>query len=146
MSSPLLTKTIEDKRYLWLEGTNQYVVLEHEAYSVVEKLINRVLPKTIAIHLETTLSVPFEAATVCNEYSVTVDGVTYGDWYLPSKHELDLLYIERDTVGGFTSNYYWSSTENVNKVFAWLQNFGNGNQDYGFKYATYYSVRAVRAF
>ena len=51
------------------------------------------------------------AATVCNEYSVTVDGVTYGDWYLPSKHELDLLYIERDTVGGFTTNSYWSSTE-----------------------------------
>ena len=51
------------------------------------------------------------AATVCNEYSVTVDGVTYGDWYLPSKHELDLLYIERDTVGGFATNFYWSSTE-----------------------------------
>jgi len=62
MSSPLLTKTIEDKRYLWLEGTNQYVVLEHEAFTVVEKLINGVLPKTIAIHLETTLLVPFEAA------------------------------------------------------------------------------------
>ena len=62
MSSPLLTKTIEDKRYLWLEGTNQYVVLEHEAFTVVEKLINGVLPKTIAIHLETTLAVPFEAA------------------------------------------------------------------------------------
>ena len=62
MSSPLLTKTIEYKRYLWLEGTNQYVVLEHEAYSGVEKLINGELAKTIAIHLETTLSVPFEAA------------------------------------------------------------------------------------
>ena len=62
MSSPLLTKTIEDKRCLWLEGTNQYVVLEYEAFTVVEKLINGVLPKTIAIHLETTLSVPFEAA------------------------------------------------------------------------------------
>ena len=62
MSSPLLTKTIEDKRYLWLEGTNQYVVLEHEAFTVVEKLINGVLPKTIATHLETTLAVPFEAA------------------------------------------------------------------------------------
>ena len=31
------------------------------------------------------------AATVCNEYSVTVAGVTYGDWYLPSKHELNLI-------------------------------------------------------
>ena len=62
MSSPLLTKTIEDKRYLWLEGTNQYVVLEHEAFTVAEKLINGVLPKTIATDLETTLAVPFEAA------------------------------------------------------------------------------------
>ena len=24
------------------------------------------------------------AATLCNEYSVTVNGVIYGDWYLPS--------------------------------------------------------------
>jgi len=62
MSSPLLTKTIEDKRYLWLEGTNQYVVLEHEAFSVVEKLNKGVLLKTIATDLETTLSVPFETA------------------------------------------------------------------------------------
>jgi hypothetical protein len=62
MSSPLLTKTIENKRYLWLEGTNQYVVLEHEAFNVVEKLIKGVLPKTIATDLETTLSVPFKAA------------------------------------------------------------------------------------
>ena len=62
MSSPLLTKTIEDKRYLWLEGTNQYVVLEHAAFTVVEKLIKGVLPKTIATDLETILSVPFEAA------------------------------------------------------------------------------------
>ena len=62
MRSSLLAKTIEDKKYFWLEETNQYVVLEHEAFTVVEKLINGVLPKTIAIHLETTLAVPFEAA------------------------------------------------------------------------------------
>ena len=62
MRSSLLAKTIEDKKYFWLEETNQYVVLEHEAFTVVEKLINGVLPKTIAIHLETTLEVPFEAA------------------------------------------------------------------------------------
>ncbi|MDB9778216.1 DUF1566 domain-containing protein, partial [Polaribacter sp.] len=85
------------------------------------------------------------AATVCNEYSVTVDGVTYGDWYLPSKHELDLLYIERDTVGGFTTNYYWSSTEDDDNN-AWEQDFGNGNQGYIDKNYTYNIVRAVRAF
>ena len=62
MRSSLLAKTIEDKKYFWLEETNQYVVLEHEAFTVVEKLIKGVLPKTIATDLETTLSVPFKAA------------------------------------------------------------------------------------
>ena len=85
------------------------------------------------------------AATVCNEYSVTVDGVTYGDWYLPSKHELDLLYIEKNTVGGFTNNYYWSSTESGNNG-AWAQDFLNGSQTSSVKNGNYLSVRAVRAF
>ena len=62
MSSSLLSKTIEDKRYLWLERTNQYVVLEQEAFTVAEKLIKGETPETIATHLETAFSVPFEAA------------------------------------------------------------------------------------
>ena len=86
---------------------------------------------------------PF-AATVCNEYSVTEDGVTYGDWYLPSKYELDLLYMERATIGNFTPNYYWSSTEYDN-VDAWLQDFYDGYITAANKDATI-SVRAVRAF
>ncbi|MCX6313611.1 MAG: DUF1566 domain-containing protein [Sphingobacteriales bacterium] len=84
------------------------------------------------------------AATVCNEYSVTVAGVTYGDWYLPSKHELNLLFINRVAVGGFSSNYYWSSSEGGFSS-AWPQDFGNGFQVGNVKYATFY-VRAVRAF
>ena len=86
------------------------------------------------------------AATVCNEYSVTVGGVTYGDWYLPSKHELNLLYLQKvaGTVDGFSNNYYWSSTEaDIN--YAWFQHFGNGNQDAIIKNFTF-NVRAVRAF
>lgn len=62
MSKAFLTKTIEAKKYLWLENANQYVVLEDQAFAVVEKLINGVLPKTIAADLETTLAVPFEEA------------------------------------------------------------------------------------
>ena len=87
------------------------------------------------------------AATVCNEYSVTVGGVTYGDWYLPSKHELNLLYLQKvaGTVDGFSNNYYWSSTE-VDNNLAWVQGFNNGFQSsYSFKDYTF-NVRAVRAF
>ena len=85
------------------------------------------------------------AATVCNEYSVTIAGATYGDWYLPSKHELNLLFINRVAVGGFSSGSYWSSSENGSN-YAWGQYFLSGLQvDYGFKNYTAY-VRAVRSF
>jgi hypothetical protein len=84
------------------------------------------------------------AATVCNEYSVTVGGVRYGDWYLPSKYELNLLYLQKSLVGGFANIFYWSSTE-LDNDDAWVQNFGSGNQYFNYKNSTDY-VRAVRAF
>ena len=83
------------------------------------------------------------AATVCNEYSVTVDGVTYGDWYLPSIYELNFLYLHNDVVDGF-SGVYWSSTENTD-VSAWYWDFGNGGHFFTSKSGTYH-VRAIRAF
>ncbi|MBP9649146.1 MAG: DUF1566 domain-containing protein, partial [Paludibacteraceae bacterium] len=84
------------------------------------------------------------AAKVCADYSVTVGGVTYGDWYLPSKYELNLLYLQKIAVGGFASAYYWSSTEN-NISNAWIQAFDSGNQTNNLKLFTN-RVRAVRAF
>jgi len=85
------------------------------------------------------------AATLCNEYTVTVDGVTYGDWYLPSKHELDLLYLQKTVVGGFANSFYWSSTE-FDDDLAWCQYFNTGSRaNYDKDYLPGY-VRAIRAF
>jgi len=84
------------------------------------------------------------AARFCNEYLVTVGATTYGDWYLPSKHELNLLYLQKNVVGGFAVEYYWSSTETDN-LNAWGQYFFGGIQfDYDKSNSAY--VRAVRAF
>ncbi|MEI7983614.1 MAG: DUF1566 domain-containing protein, partial [Bacteroidota bacterium] len=88
------------------------------------------------------------AARVCNDYTVTVSGVTYSDWYLPSKDELEKLYINRVAIGGFSDNigynYYWSSSQ-YNANDAWDHYFTNGIQYNAVKYATSY-VRAVRTF
>jgi len=84
------------------------------------------------------------AAKVCADYSVTDGGVTYGDWYLPSKYELNLLYGKKDLVGGFADSFYWSSTENDNTT-AWGLIFTNGTQNFAIKSFTTF-VRAVRAF
>ena len=72
------------------------------------------------------------------------NGGGYNDWYLPSKDELNKLYLNRVAIGGFANDYYWSSSEN-NASYAWFQYFGNGYQDSDFKYGTR-RVRAVRAF
>ena len=84
------------------------------------------------------------AAKVCADYSVTVDGVTYGDWYLPSKYELDLLYLQKTAVNGFSSGYYWSSTEGDSN-YAWCKYFVIVYHSSGCKGDAYY-VRAVRDF
>ena len=80
------------------------------------------------------------AAMICAQYS----GGGYGDWYLPSKYELNLLYLQKAVVGGFTNNAYWSSSEGNNDN-AWHQYFINGAQFSNSKHLTFY-VRAVRAF
>ena len=84
------------------------------------------------------------AAKVCMNYSFTSGTVQYNDWYLPSKYELNLLYLQKDTLGGFNGNYYWSSTEN-DANSAWYQDFVSGVQLATFK-NNVSNVRAIRSF
>ena len=65
-------------------------------------------------------------------------------WRLPTKEELNTLYLNKDKIGGFADNNYWSSTEDDDS-YAWFQYFGYGTQDHLDKYYALY-VRAVRAF
>ena len=88
------------------------------------------------------------AATICNEYYVTetvgLVTTTYGDWYLPSKYELNLLYLKKSEVGGFANWYYWSSTE-IDSGWSSLQYFANG-VNYRVNKNLTYAVRAIRSF
>ena len=79
-------------------------------------------------------------------------------WRLPTKEELNFIYINKDDIGGlqdgnnnqpFQIRCYWSSTEkgvSDNGMYyglAWLQYFNDGLQDYGDK-DDECNVRAVR--
>lgn len=76
----------------------------------------------------------------------------YTDWYLPSKYELDLMFQQRDVIGGFTNNVYWSSTtwDGWPESRAWAQFFYDGGYGNGFQFdgdqLQEFRVRAVRAF
>jgi hypothetical protein len=82
------------------------------------------------------------AAQLCAGYELN----GYRDWFLPSKDELDLMYKNLKTkgLGGFSNDYYWSSSEDGNS-YACFQDFSDGEQYLSSKGFTY-SVRAVRAF
>jgi hypothetical protein len=86
------------------------------------------------------------AANLADAYTVTVNGVVYGDWFLPSIDELNALckWAWNDTVnmicnnnglgtglsltnGGFTEYLYWSSSEGIANS-ARSQSFFNGGQ------------------
>jgi hypothetical protein len=85
-------------------------------------------------------------AGIASRLCVNLTEGGYSDWYLPSKDELNQLYINRIAIGGFTASRYWSSSES-NNFFAWDQSFGSGTQDpNGFKGDNTYFVRAIRSF
>ncbi len=93
------------------------------------------------------------AAFLCSKLIVKDDNKSYGDWYLPSKEELMLMYRNIDVINAAAtaskgtvceSEYYWSSTE-YDEEQAWKMNLVTGQVAHYYK--TYAArVRAVRAF
>ena len=87
------------------------------------------------------------AALACHSYSTATTKA--GDWFLPSKDELNLLYKnlgKRVLLSNTTNdNDYWSSSQYDNN-HAWDQSFSSGYQSYYFNKYSSNSVRAVRAF
>ncbi|MCL2596155.1 MAG: DUF1566 domain-containing protein [Paludibacter sp.] len=84
------------------------------------------------------------AAKLCDDLELN----GYSDWFLPSIGELNILFQNRDLIGGFStsgsSTSYWSSSEYSNS-YAWYQNFINGAMSNALENYNY-RVRAVRAF
>ncbi len=82
------------------------------------------------------------AAKACWDYEYN----DYDDWFLPSKDELNLMYVnlKNKGIGNFKDDWYWSSSEN-DYDDAWKQNFSNGAQNSYGRYGSGY-VRPIRTF
>ena len=84
------------------------------------------------------------------DYAKGLEAHGHDDWRLPSKNELNVLFNNRASIGGFNvSDYdpadaecYWSGTQ-MNERYAWDQRFSDGYQIYG-DARIHSSVRCVR--
>ena len=91
------------------------------------------------------------AAKIASDYEVTEDGVTYDDWFLPSKGDLSQLYLKKDVIEdaidrGFRNDAYWTSSQ-VDKEYAlcWIS-YNNSFSSRGKENGGGAYVRAVRTF
>lgn len=80
------------------------------------------------------------AAALCNNLS----SGGYSDWYLPSYNELNKLYSNKTSIGGFSSVSYWSSTQS-GATTSYSINFSTGTGTVSIKTTLMY-VRAIRKF
>jgi len=108
-----------------------------------------------------TPNIGASAAQVCASYAIDSQGNTpcqlgnicYDDWFLPagnnteSSGQLNCLYVNQVKIGGFSTGYYWSSTESVTSPSksAWSQFFNSGSQFSNDKDLSVH-VRCVRPF
>lgn len=81
------------------------------------------------------------AARICSD--LVLGG--YTDWFLPSKDELNKIYLNKNTIGGNMIAFYWSSTE-YSANSASCQLFYDGSQNPESKSSNPHYVRAVRKF
>lgn len=103
---------------------------------------------TLAIIAQGNSNTGSAAAALAHSYSSTVSGNSFSDWYLPTKNELNQLFLQRAIVEGLAStpeSYYWTSSEYSSASSAWVQDFFDGWQGSGGKPDSWL-IRPIRAF
>ena len=85
------------------------------------------------------------AASYAAGWARAYSGGGYSDWYLPSKDELNELFLHQAAIGGFGPNYYWSSSE-FDADTAWAKAFDLSSPAYAYSKNGASFVRAVRTF
>jgi formylglycine-generating enzyme required for sulfatase activity len=86
----------------------------------------------------------YEAVRKCK--ALTVNGI--GNWRLPTKKELNLLYANK-SLGGFSGDFYWSSSGSLLPLpflYSWVVRFSDGYDGFVRIRFVPARARAVRAF
>jgi hypothetical protein len=100
-----------------------------------ERIIQNIKSSDILFKSDYTLY----AAYAC----LTLQDGNYGDWYLPSKYELSLLYLQKTLLS--MTGVYWSSNDGATRD-AWCHNFDSGTTFLNTKNYFQVNARPIRSF
>jgi hypothetical protein len=140
---------LEVARSGWNGGAGDPLAKFANAYGAIvsarETAIGRGYSNTKAIRMQRVTDTN-TAAVLADSHTVTVEGVVFEDWYLPSQDELLQMQLRRVAIGDFSAGRYWSSTDwssNTNDAYSYeFPAVGGGGSG---KLNTFY-VRPIRAF
>ena len=111
--------------------------------------------EAIGTGAQNTEHIEFECQTngTAADWASSLTLNSFSDWFLPSKDELNQMYINRASInttaianGGsaFVTDIYWNSSQN-NPMDSWTQRFSDGDQS-TFQKDGVFHVRSVRSF
>ncbi|MFZ9684855.1 MAG: hypothetical protein ACO3BE_05635, partial [Gemmobacter sp.] len=129
----LYTTAADQGQFTWHNGTSNWT--ETGATSTSDGLAN-----TNTLVALADAGAPYKAAHACRALG--------SEWYLPSRDELNVLYVNRVAIGGFDlsgsfpAGWYWSSSEYYH-VYARTQRFSDGNPNHTLR-TDGLSIRCVR--
>ena len=82
------------------------------------------------------------AAKLC--YDLVLNG--YDDWFLPSSFELQKILINKNSIGGFSTSWYWSSTDDYVSSYKAMCCFSIGTGLLSVPKSELNSVRSIKYF
>lgn len=155
-----LYRTSSSGKDLYVNGTTAYDVNCTTTEIGAGKLNTELLVSAMGDSAYTSYSgnegtSAYYAAKAAMDYTYTNGNIVSDDWYLPSKDELNLIYLyavakpDSSFVFNVDDSFYWSSSELANESTAqsaWYQIFKNGEQSTFTGRTGRYIVRPIRYF
>ena len=138
---------VSDKRVTWAKLPYYDTVVNNPTSpeTSTARAIGWGYRNTLAIINQGNTETTTSAASLAVSYTVTVNGDIYDDWFLPSRDELQQMYDNQSSIGGFVvGDPYWSSTEMASGT-AYTYRFNTGGAVVS-KNQSVVRVRPVRSF
>jgi hypothetical protein len=90
----------------------------------------------------------WDALEACDKLNAAEDRL-HSEWHIPTKKEMTILFENKDKIGGFKDDVYWTGEQVINQNAAWTIYLENGSFTDGYNdaltaYRYEYYVRAVR--